>query len=792
MRLERITAQAFRGYPNRVDVVLGGDVVLIYGENGTGKTSLTEAFEWCLYGTIVRKARSKSPGEYQGLSWVRSVHAPADLPTIVEVELRDPAGATHVVRRTLSGSGATLTINGKAAATVAVIGIPTEDAFRPFLGQCEIQGLIDSEQKDRWAQLSAILGFGAFGQLRARLQRLRTDTDHDARVKHARELAIRAVQPLTPAGEDPLAIDPEELRVRAATFLNLDPDVGWGLIVDTADLLLQDLYAKDRRPEGLANLIVGSVDITPAAARVAELVETVASETVAHRSWHRAHAKSEFARQGLALAPAGAECPFCGKPTLSEVRRRDLSEIAAAAPSRPPDSRPALNQQVALLTAPGPLGPDVATIMTALEGTDEHARLTELAAEAEKLGHLRTRLAGLVDGLLARTDLRDGDATEDDLQALASEIAATAGSVAEAFGRLRVALEALNVDLTSRFTTLDDGERDRLGRLQRARLLAENARWVTSAWRVRQLQEGVAVLIARLEEAEKAKMAQALQKLSADIARYYEELSPGHHISIKGVSVRDTRHRQAALEATSFGKEVNPVTMFSEAEGNALGLSLYFSQRVDRNPSWFMIMLDDPVQSMDEGHEQGLIHLLARISRDQQVIVFTHDRDFQGFVQSQFEAVPSFTRYNVVRSGTPQPRIEIAAGRLDELLDYACSNADGDAALRESCAGALRKGVERFTKDLASRHGEVISKKTKLEDAIDRLHSLKYVDDIDRGTLQRIRKFGNPASHDDASMNVTAPAIRTNVRAIRELQTKYLTDQRAQLRLVLSEQPDSA
>jgi hypothetical protein len=37
-----------------------------------------------------------------------------------------------------------------------------------------------------------------------------------------------------------------------------------------------------------------------------------------------------------------------------------------------------------------------------------------------------------------------------------------------------------------------------------------------------------------------------------------------------------------------------------------LGLSLYFSQRVDRNPGWSMIMLDDPVQSMDQGHEEGL------------------------------------------------------------------------------------------------------------------------------------------------------------------------------------------
>jgi DNA repair exonuclease SbcCD ATPase subunit len=75
MRLERIAVQAFRGYPSRTEVVLSGDVVLLAGENGTGKTSLTDAFEWALFNSIVRKERSKTRGEYQGSGWIRSVHA---------------------------------------------------------------------------------------------------------------------------------------------------------------------------------------------------------------------------------------------------------------------------------------------------------------------------------------------------------------------------------------------------------------------------------------------------------------------------------------------------------------------------------------------------------------------------------------------------------------------------------------------------------------------------------------------------------------------------------------------
>jgi ATPase subunit of ABC transporter with duplicated ATPase domains len=320
--------------------------------------------------------------------------------------------------------------------------------------------------------------------------------------------------------------------------------------------------------------------------------------------------------------------------------------------------------------------------------------------------------------------------------------------------------------------------------LQKAQLLAENAGAVRAAWRIRELQSRVADLIRELENAEKKRMAAALGLLSDDISAYYEELSPGHHITITGVTVRDSKRRQAALEATSFGKPVNPVTMFSEAEGNCLGLSLYFSQRVDRNPGWSMILLDDPVQSMDAGHEQGLVNLLARVSRQRQIIVMTHDRRFAEAVEAQFAAVPSFTRYNLYRTSETEPRLELHAGRLAELLSYAEKNAGGDQALRESCAGAVRKAVERFARELAAKNGAHLKKKMSIEEMVDRLHQHKLVDDIEVGTLHRLRRFGSRGAHDDASVNAAEPAIRASVQTLRELEARYLAPAQPQLRLI--------
>lgn len=778
MRLERITVQAFRGYPSRAEVVLSGDVVLLAGENGTGKTSLTEAFEWALFGSIVRKERSKTRGEYQGSSWIRSVHAPDDLETFAEVTLVKD-GQLHVVRRVLVAGGMELTIDGVPAQDVRALGLRTEDAFRPFLGQCEIQALIDSEQQSRWEQLSAILGFAAFGQLRERLQRLRTDTDGDERVKRLRDRVTQAVQPLTPSGSDPLAQAPEDLRERAAGFLGLVDDKGWGALREHAQQELDALLVKDRRPPGLEALVVGAESLAMPANRASDAIQGLVGHAAEHRRWHEANQRSSFASQGLELIdPQHPKvCPFCDNATLDSGRVRDLRAAASdASTTAPGDPRGTLRDEMATLVGGGPLNTDaVVLLLEALNGSAEDEKLREAQAEQAVLDEVRGRARRLTDAAVAAYDAASrprGDETA--LQGMVTELVTTIEEISQRHSALRAQLDALSLGLTSRFSGLAESDKARMAALQKAVLLAENGSAVEAAWRLRRYQEQLKLLVSELEVAEKSRMASSLQTLSGDIARYYEELSPGHHIKISGISVRDTKRRQAALAATSHGKAVNPVTMFSEAEGNCLGLSLYFSQRVDRNPSWSMIMLDDPVQSMDQGHEEGLINLLARISRDHQIVVMTHARRFASQVEAQFSAMSSFTKYTFERGTGPDPQIALAEGRLDELLNYAQANAEGELARRESCAGAVRKAVERFCREVGSVTGTPLKKGCSVEDMIDRLHQHKKIDDLEVGTLHRLRKFGNRASHDDETVNPATSAILSNVNALRELQGKHL------------------
>lgn len=794
MRVNRLVAQAFRGFPERVEVVLTGDVVLLYGENGAGKSSLTEAFEWCLFGTVVRKSRSKSPGEYGGWSWLRSVHGPPEVPTLVEVELVANDGATHLVRRELINGQPRLTIDGAPGGDVQMLGIPTTDALRPFLGQCEIQGLIDSGQQDRWEQLSAILGFGAFGALRGRLQRLRTNTDHDLRVQATREAASRVVQPLVREGEDPLAVDPEQLRVRAAQFLGLDQDASWQLLRMTATDEINEQYLRNPRPAALERLLIAQPAIATSARELLRSIGVVVEEVERHRQWHRMHQRAAFLAEGLRLLDEAdpARCPFCGEPTVTEATRASAATVAAAAPAAPPDHRDVIRRLTSDILAAGPLNIEVVpALVEALGARPETEQLRELAGRQRELEAEQQRLRGLTEGFIAASErARSVSGGDESLRSLADQLGEAAARIAGIAEEVRTVAEELRIRLEESLSQLTPDEHARVRRVQVARILAEEIGAVERSWQIRGLQRDLAALITKLETIEKREMAAALARLSADISAYYETLSPGHHIRVAGVTVRDTRHRQAALSATSFGRPINPVTMFSEAQGNCLGLSLYFSQRVDRNPAWQTILLDDPVQSMDEGHEQGLVQLLANKSRGRQIIVFTHDRRFAAAFEAQFASVDGFTRYDLVLSGEPHPRLELTAGRLNELLDFVEANVTGDRAMRESCATALRKAVECFVRDIAAKEKVSVRRRASIDERIERIGELGLLDGLDFGTLQRIRRFGNPNAHDDPTGNAARGAIVTNLRALRDLQARYLS-KAPQLRLLVADAPDA-
>jgi exonuclease SbcC len=126
-----------------------------------------------------------------------------------------------------------------------------------------------------------------------------------------------------------------------------------------------------------------------------------------------------------------------------------------------------------------------------------------------------------------------------------------------------------------------------------------------------------------------------LQRLEPTIQRLYHRLNP--HPIFGRVRLRiDELQRQLDIEMepliaqTLLGDvAVSPSAFFSEAQMNALAISVFLAGALRQRWSGFRtILIDDPIQQMDEMNVCAFLDLVRGLSGQRQFIIFTCSRDF--------------------------------------------------------------------------------------------------------------------------------------------------------------------
>lgn len=161
--LQTITIEGFRGFPKRFDFDLDVPVLLAVGPNGTGKSSLVCAIEWCLFGQDVETETHTAIRER--ISWESRNRSASQC--LVEMELTDN-GETLVVHRSAAksgkpdfwfrlGSSPPVREAGKLKALLG--GLEIRDFFTAIhLHQESLRGLLLAKPGDRKQDFYRLLG----------------------------------------------------------------------------------------------------------------------------------------------------------------------------------------------------------------------------------------------------------------------------------------------------------------------------------------------------------------------------------------------------------------------------------------------------------------------------------------------------------------------------------------------------------------------------------------------------------------------------------------------------------
>ena len=74
MRIVSVEWKNFNSYgnsPTRIDFEKGGDLFLLLGGNGNGKSTISEVITFCLYGKLEKKTKGDLPNRLNKNLWCR-------------------------------------------------------------------------------------------------------------------------------------------------------------------------------------------------------------------------------------------------------------------------------------------------------------------------------------------------------------------------------------------------------------------------------------------------------------------------------------------------------------------------------------------------------------------------------------------------------------------------------------------------------------------------------------------------------------------------------------------------
>lgn len=583
--LKSIRVQGFRGIGEEVHLALqpGPGLTVIAGRNGSGKSSIAEAFEVALTGTTYRWHQKAAQWQER---W-RNIHQP--VPAGIRVQLAEE-GARPTTIGIEWPEGAELKAftswvqrdkQKREPGTDSLGWAGPVETFRPMLSYDELGGMFDAGPSKLYDALATVLGLE---QITDAIKRL--GDRHKAMAQPEKQLATDK-KSLVEALSD---LDDERAQVAASLLRKTTIDAGRVRALATGTGSDRSSVAAQLRT--LASLAV------PAKEQVESAVETLrAAVAQAAKVAEGTSDVGELRKSLLADALAFHEhagdstCPVCETGILDLQWAERVREVLASTEretARLQEARRALQQgrrtaHDLVRSAPSVLfaeAPDPA--------------LTDLVAQT---AHLWETWATVPDDDL---DLCD--------------------HLLERHARLEGSVEKLHRQATLTLQNRDDAW---------SAVASQLARWVDDHDRWQETKP-VADNVKAAHTWLKANDTRLKNERIAPIAEHAREiwslLRQESNVEISDLRLEGTNtRRRAVITAEVDGTEAGALAVMSQGELHALALALFLPRATMPTSPFRFVVLDDPVQAMDPAKIDGLVQVLAKLAKERQVIVLSHD-----------------------------------------------------------------------------------------------------------------------------------------------------------------------
>lgn len=659
-RIDRLRIEAFRGFRDSQEFDLSASAVIVTGPNGTGKTSFFDALQWGLTGRLERLEALKSRRNAEHIVNQYRLGGKA----AVEITLRTDSGSILVKRRGDQG-GNTLEVSRpgeqswfgeEAERALQEILLPESEltlssalSTSALMQQDVLRSVLEAKPADQFRELSAVLGLGAVEDFEEAVKfaaKQAGDRETKTRAEYSRLTQdLSEAKSKMEVAESRLASRPQidALRTDVLAALRSSPA---GISMSLGDLRLDAMEdvrdaasAFGKAIEGLEEALRSAevavrlrtgLDDEPTEVQLRELRKAAehAEETrrVAEVARGRAQSELNSARKAAtevaklaaaALPMLTSDCPVCGQTIDRAHVERTLLERANSAGvlldlensfvalankfSEASESAAEVRQRVAALEqlvedwrAFRAARDEASTAIASLDGEVKFIGAPTLdvadfsiqgRAAAEHLRKVRRQLHELLEAY-------DRQADQADIERAAAEIR-----------NLETAVEA-----------------------SKSHLEAESA----VAKRLREFSE-------RTRESRLEVTRERLNSIEPLVANIYQRLDP--HPAFKSVEFElDMYYNRGTSSPRVSDLEeqlsADPVLIFSTSQVNIVALSYFIAMSLSMERTGLpFLLLDDPVQSMDDVNVLGFADLCRHLRLRRQLIVSTHERRLSGLLE---------------------------------------------------------------------------------------------------------------------------------------------------------------
>jgi len=683
VKIKNITIQGFRGFNEERTIDFHDCLTLIHAPNSYGKTSISEAFEWLLYGITSKVERADSKEEYKGS--YRNRHLPETLTPFVkatfvdnnenEVEFHGDLSEDETIQRF---------VNGQEVEKWPLVQDLSKTP-KPFILQHALKYLLLVRPDERFKGFAHLLGLEKLDLFQRNVVSLCTKPD--ACIPAEVNQLLRNISALEArlASQPSLATIEKVFKKRIAGLTEayevVASECRQRVPPETKEESVLPQLLKIRE-DAVAKIFKGRIALPGyseeekhantedenffldciADSFVKKYTALLALATVQHIL-----ERAEFFGLGVKLLDkTPRKCPFCGQSVNDALLKHIYDEHANLATKK--NHNEALqNQHTEIMNLLSELKLRLAAYQT--RHKDKVAQLLALEPTLDKLNtilvpkhqrHFNAVETTILELTSAKNNLETSYSKV--LRALANVETSVTESKEDA-SLVKVLGEVLTEYIsdtrsyvrviTGKVSAMSDADKilkhelDALAGTEDISVLIdllEQRRNVEKKFEIKGILDSLKDLRKSVDQYVANRVLEAISgELTSEVMEWYGQIKttgdPDVHFDgfdIERTKKGELKARRVQIKAKSYGKDlVSAVSSLSESKLNALGLCVSIATNLKGESPFGFLIIDDPIQSWDAEHEIQFIEVIRRlVERGKQVILMSHNRKWIDMVRS--------------------------------------------------------------------------------------------------------------------------------------------------------------